>query len=245
MPLPTMLVIGAMKCGTSALHHYLSLHPDVSMAREKEVNFFFGPDEPPHDDESEWWRTGQWHRGLGWYADRFEEGYAVRGESSPGYTDPSHPEVAGRVARVLPDVRLVMLVRDPVQRAVSQWAHHVRDGDEPRPVEEAVLDPTSQYLPRSRYYASLRPFLSRFPREQLLVVVQERLLADRRAELARVFAHVGADPSFWTPELEPRVHVGDRPVEVPVGLRAAFLERVGDDVTRLRELLHDDLPEWG
>lgn len=245
MPLPTMLVIGAMKCGTSALHHYLSLHPDISMAREKEVNFFFGPDEAPHGDESEWWRTGLWHRGPGWYADRFEEGYAVRGESSPGYTDPAHPEVAGRVARVLPGVRLVMLVRDPVQRAVSQWAHHVRDGDEPRPVAEAVLDPTSQYLDRSRYYASLRPFLSRFRREQLLVVVQERLLADRRAELARVFAHVGADPSFWTAELEPPVHVGDTRAEVPDGLRRAVLERVGDDLARLRQLLHDDLPEWG
>jgi hypothetical protein len=244
MPLPTMLVIGAMKCGTSALHHYLSLHPDVSMAREKEVNFFFGPDEPPHDDPATWWRTGLWHRGLEWYADRFAEGYAVRGESSPGYTDPAHPEVAGRVARVLPDVRLVMLVRDPVERAVSQWAHHVRDGDETRPVEEALLDPASQYLERSRYFASMRPFLSRFRREQLLVVVQERLLADRRAELSRVFAHVGADPAFWTTELEPRVHVGDTPPETPAGLREAFLDRVGDDVARLRELLGDPIREW-
>jgi len=244
MPLPTLLVIGAMKCGTSALHHYLSLHPDVSMAREKEVNFFLGPERAPHDDESTWWLTGLWHRGLGWYADRFEEGYAVRGESSPGYTDPAHPEVAGRVARVLPDVRLVMLVRDPAERAVSQWAHHVRDGDENRPVEEALLDPASQYLARSRYFDSLRPFLARFRREQLLVVAQERLLTHRSAELRRVFAHVGADPDYWTAELEPRVHVGDTRAEVPGALRRAFLKRVGHDLARLRELLDDPLPEW-
>lgn len=244
MPLPTMLVIGAMKCGTSALHHYLSLHPEISMAREKEVNFFFGPEQPPHDDESEWWRTGLWHRGLGWYANRFADGYAVRGESSPGYTDPSHPEAAGRIARVVPDVRLVMLVRDPVERAVSQWAHHVRDGDERRPVEEALLDPASQYLDRSRYHASLAPYLSRFDPEQLLVVVQERLLADRRGELSRVFAHVGADPAFWSSELEPRVHVGGTPTAVPDALRQDFTARVSDDVARLRDLLSDDLPEW-
>ena len=245
MPLPTLLVVGAMKAGTSALHHYLDAHPEIAMAPEKELNFFFGPSRPPAADPGTWWQWGQWHRGSEWYRSRFDGRFAIRGESSPGYTDPAHPEVAERVAGLLADARLVYLVRDPVERAVSQWRHHVKDGDESRPVEEAVLDPASQYVGRSRYHERVEPFLHHFPHEQLLVVVQERLLAERRRELARVYAHVGADPDFWSPALEPRVHVGATdPDPVDPALRAAFGERVEDDVRRLRALLGDPLPEW-
>ena len=235
-----------MKCGTSALHRYLDRHPEIAMAPAKELNFFYGPERPPDDDPDTWWQWGQWHRGPAWYAACFDGRYAVRGEASPGYTDPRHPEVAGRMAALVPDARLVCLVRDPLDRALSQWRHHVRDGTETRPAYEALLDPGSQYVERSRYRACLDPFLRAFPRDRLLVVVQERLLAERRRELARVYAHAGADPAFWHPDLEPRVHVGDDdPEPVPDALRAAFAERVADDVAGLRVLLGDDLPEWG
>jgi Sulfotransferase family len=245
MPLPTLVVVGAMKCGTSALHRYLDRHPEIAMARGKELNFFYGPEQPPDDDPGTWWRWGQWHRGPEWYASCFDGRYAVRGEASPGYTDPGNPEVAARMAALVPDVRLVCLVREPLDRALSQWRHHVRDRTETRPLAPALLDPASQYVARSRYRACLEPFLREFPRPQLLVVVQERLLADRRRELARVFAHAGADPAFWSSDLEPRVHVGGgRPEPVPDDLRTAFGQRVAADLAGLRELLDDELPEW-
>ena len=243
--LPTTVVVGAMKCGTSALHTYLAAHPDVAMSEPKEVNFFFGPSTAPPGPPDTWWRHGQWHRGPDWYARHFDPGRPVRGESSPGYTDPSHPEVPARMAALLPDARLVYLVRDPVQRAVSQYRHHGRDGTERRPLAEAVLDEDSQYLARSRYAERIAPFLDHFGPEQLLVVVQERLLADRRGELRRVFAHVGADPDFWHPDLLGRVHVGGDHLDVPPRLQRAVWGRVGDDVDRLRHLVGDELPEWG
>ena len=244
MPLPTLIVIGGMKCGTSALHHYLDRHPEIAMAPEKELNFFFGPAEPTGDPDT-WWQHGQWARGEAWYSSRFDGTRRLRGESSPGYTDPGHPAVAERMAGMVPDVRLVCLVRDPVGRAVSQWRHHLADGTEPRGVAEAVLDPHSQYVARSRYAERLEPFLHHFPREQLHVVVHERLLAARRLELAHVYAHVGADPGFWDPALGRRVHVGAGPAEpISPRLRSAFAERVADDVERLRHLLGDPLPEW-
>jgi Sulfotransferase family len=242
--LPTCVVIGAMKCGTSALHRHLDRHPEIAMAGGKELNFFFGPDRPPHHREEEWWTTGQWHRGVAWYAAQHDPSARVRGESSPGYTDPSHPEVPARMGTVLPGARLVCLVRDPVARAVSQWEHHTRDGTECRPVAEAVLDPASQYLERSRYAERLAPFRHHFSDEQLLVVVQERLLTDPRRELARVYGHVGADPGFWDDALTERVHVGGGRGGVPDGLAGAVWEAVGDDVDDLRALLDDAVVEW-
>jgi len=231
-----------MKCGTSAMSRYLGLHPEVSMAAMKEVNFFFGDDADAATGGGSW-LTGHWHRGAEWYAAQFDAGTPLRGEASPGYTSPDHPEVAARMSCLLPDARLVYLVRDPAARALSHFAHHAREGDEPRPVEEAVLDPASHYLARSRYFERLAPFLDVFPAEQILVVVSERLLEDRRGQLARVFEHVGADPAWWDDRLDQRVHVGAVP-ESPEWLRRAVADRVGDDTARLRTFLDDALQEW-
>lgn len=240
-PLPDLVVIGAMKCGTSAVHEYLDAHPRVAMSDPKELNFFNGPESPPPDPD-EWWRTGQWFRGVDWYAAQFDPDAQVRGEASPAYTSPSFPEVPGRMASVVPRAHLVYMVRDPVDRAVSQWAHHRRDGDETRGLAEAILDPDSQYVARSRYYERLEPFLAFYEASQVCVVAQERLAEDPATELGALFAHVGVDPDE-TPPPEPR----PRPAEhgpVSPTLRAAFLERVADDLERLRDLIGDEFREW-
>src|ERR687894_2292944 len=70
--LPNLIVIGAQKCGTSVLHYYLSLHPEVSMSRPKELNFFI--------------EERNWPRGLDWYKSQFDGDARVRGEASPNYT---------------------------------------------------------------------------------------------------------------------------------------------------------------
>jgi hypothetical protein len=243
-PLPNVIVIGAMKCGTTALHRYLDDHPDVSMAESKEVNFFFGPEQRPEGEESQWWWRGRWHRGVEWYSSLFDPCARVRGESSPGYTSPDHEEVPGRMARVVPAARILYLVRDPVRRAFSQYHHHRRDGTENRPPETAVLDERSQYVARSRYHERLAPYLELFDPAQVHVVVTERMWQDRRAELARVYEHVGVDPDWWSDRLAEAFHVG-APEPVPDRwLRAAVRERVADDTGRLRGLLGDDLAEW-
>jgi hypothetical protein len=75
-------------------------------------------------------------------------------------------------------------------------------------------------------------------------VIQERLLHDRRGELAMCFAHAGADPDWWSDRLEQRWHVNPEDSGVATVLRRRFDESVGDDVAALRDLLGDDLPEW-
>lgn len=242
--LPEVIVIGAMKCATSAVHEYLAVHPDITMSSTKELNFFNGPEVAPHADADSWWLTGQWHRGLDWYSSQFDPGAAVRGESSPAYTSPTCPEVPGRMASVVAEARLVYLVRDPVERAVSQYMHHQRDGAERRPLRPAVLDPASQYLSRSRYHERLEPFLSWFDRTQVHTVVQERLLSRPEEEIARLYEHVGVHAGWRDERHGQRFHVAQSRFDVDRGLTAEVLENVRDDVDRLRELLGDDIEEW-
>jgi len=239
---PDLIVIGAMKCGTTALHRYLAAHPEIAMAAPKELNFFVGP-EAPGDGWT--WHRGNWHRGLEWYASQFGQGARILGEASPSYTSPSFSEAAERIAAVVADVRLVYLVRDPVDRALSQYAHHRAEGSEPRPVAEALLDDASQYVARSRYHERLAPYLERFPRERVAVVLQEDLLAARRPTLAAIYRFLGVDDGFWCDELEQRVHVGGSDGrDCDRALVDALSERLSDDVARLRELTGRDLAEW-
>ena len=242
--LPGVIVIGAMKCATSAVHHYLDAHPAISMSRVKEVNFFNGRAVPPHQDAEWWWVTGQWHRGLDWYSAQFDPSARVRGESSPAYTSPSCPEVPERMASVVPDVRLVYLVREPVERAVSQYVHHVRDGTEHRSPRDALLDPGSQYLSRSRYHERLAPFLDWFDVDQIHFVVQERLFSRREEEVSAIYRHIGVDDRWRDDRLAERHHVATFRVEVDARVVAEFRERVRDDVDRLRDLMDDPIAEW-
>jgi hypothetical protein len=184
--LPTFVVIGAMKAGTTSLYEYLRLHPDVFMSEEKELRFFV--------------EQGRWPRGLAWYERQFAAaGDAVAvGEASPPYT--MYPELAGvpeRMASVVPRAKLVYLVRDPVERIVSDYQHRIREVRDRRPPEEALLDPS--YVDVSRYAFQLGQYLRFFPREQILVVPTEELGRDTLGTLARIGEFVGVGPK-WTAE---------------------------------------------
>jgi hypothetical protein len=252
--MPNLVVIGAMKAGTSALHRYLGMHPEIAMSEPKELNFFFGRPgvssngasrsrEGPEQGQGPF--AGNWRRGPAWYAQHFPAECAVRGESSPGYTSPSFPEVAPRMARMIPDARLVYLVRDPIDRAISQYRHHYAEGTENRPVEEAILDPRSQYVSRGRYYERLLPFLQCFERCQIAIAAREELLTARRATLRHLFGWLGIDENFWSSDLgrEWRASNGSRP-HVGSAVRGALVEAFAGDVARLREVAGRDFPEW-
>jgi hypothetical protein len=238
--LPNLVVIGAMKCGTTALHDLLARHPQIAMSRPKELNFFFGPTEATVR-----WSAGNWPRGLDWYTSHFDADVPLRGESSPGYTSPDHPEVAQRMAATIPGARLVYLVRDPIARALSQYDHHRADGAERRGLTEALTDPASQYLSRGRYHERLMPFLSHFDRGQIMVVAQEDLRDDRAATLRRVLGFLGADPSLWrAPAAPPPSGAGDRVAALDPRLRARLAGALHDDAERLRAFTGQPLAAW-
>jgi hypothetical protein len=194
----------------------------------------------------ETWTLGNWHRGTGWYAAHFDPACAVRGESSPGYTSPSHPESAARMAAVVPSARLLYAVRDPVRRALSQYGHHRREGTERRGLAEALLDPTSQYVARGRYLGRLAPFLDSGVFDgRITVVAQEELDTAPGTTMRRLFADLDVDPDHWSPAMDARRNAApEPPPDLEPALREALAEAFRDDAARLREFAGREFPGW-
>jgi hypothetical protein len=215
--MPSLIVIGGLKCGTTSLHHYLNLHPEIVMSRPKELNFFV--------------EELNWELGPEWYASHFDRSAPVRGETSPHYTNlPRFGGVAQRIRDLVPDVRLIYMVRDPIERTLSHYLHNVGGGYETRSLGEALADGESAYIARSRYAMQLAPYLAAFERERILILANEDLAAERRATVRRAFEFCGVDPTFASEQFEREWETGsakgaggfrlmDRAVRLP-GLRA-------------------------
>ena len=190
--LPNVLVIGATKSATTAVHAFLSEHPEIDMAAEKELNFFLDPRAADRLDE---------------YATFFDGDAPIRGETSPLYTySPNLPGVPGRVRAAIPDVRLVYLVRDPVDRALSDHAHYSAIWGAPDSAFEHPDHEYNVFTAPSMYGRQLGRYLAEFPREQILVVDQAELLADGAGTMRAMFSFVGADDTFTSPRFEERIN---------------------------------------
>src|ERR1700730_9070734 len=130
--LPDFLIIGTQRGGTTSLFHYLEAHPCVRPAVNKDLHFF----------------DRKYNKGLAWYRGHFptrvERYYAQKirgrafltGEASPSYL--FHPHTPGRVAQAVPHVKLIVLLRNPVTRAYSQYHHAVELGHETLSFEDAI-----------------------------------------------------------------------------------------------------------
>lgn len=181
--LPNTIVIGAQKCGTSTLHYYLGFHPGISASQPKELNFFI--------------EGNNWERGVDWYASHFDPTAPVRLESSPNYTTwPHHEGIAERMAEVVPDAKLIFLVRDPIARIEAHWVHNYAKRRERGTVIETITHPNTTYVLRSRYFMQLERFMRFYDREQILVFQQSDLRDRRPQTLREVFEFVGVDPAF-------------------------------------------------
>jgi hypothetical protein len=186
--LPNLLIIGAAKCGTSSLHEYLALHPEISMSAAKELQFFDRRD---------------WRERIDWYRNQFPEHLPVRGESSPSYSmHPFLPAVAENVRELIPDAKLIYLLGDPVERAIRHYVEYVALSLEDRPIDVALSDsgdPANPYLCTSRYAYQLDRFRECFGSERILVLDQVDLLERREAVLREVFRFLEIDMDFSSP----------------------------------------------
>lgn len=198
--LPDFVIIGAMKCGTSTLHARLAELPGFFMSEPKEPNFF-------SDDAS-------WSRGLAWYGGLFAGAArdALCGESSTHYTKlPTYPEAAPRLLATLPKARLVYVMRDPIERIVSQYRHEWTRDEVREPLGTAVLR-HPRFVAYSCYAMQLEPYLRGYGPRSVLPVFFERLVAFPEAELARLLRFLGADPRLAATRspLPSRNRAGDR-----------------------------------
>jgi Sulfotransferase domain len=245
--LPDFLVIGAQRAGTTTLYHYLVQHPQVLGAvADKEVHFF------------DLGFTG----GLDAYRAAFPTRNAVRraargharvrvGEATPYYL--FHPAVPDRVASSLCDVALIAILRDPVERAWSQYRHEVELGYERRSFEEALdleaerlageeqrllADPAAtsfthqhhSYVARGRYLEQLERWWRALPADRLLLVRSEDLHADPRPTFDAICSHLDID--VWRPPVW-RTYNASSTTGMEAGTRARLREAFREDNERL------------
>lgn len=197
--LPTFFLLGATKCGTTSLHQYMRQHPNVYMPYVKEIRFFNAPEE-------------EFEKMIDTYPDFFEGVDAASvGEATPAYF--RRPDVViPRMKRIYGDwlfgdsaPRFIVIIRDPVQRAFSNYMHNVRLGRETRSFEQA-LDEEYDDLPDSRrrwrsyfhdgqYAYILSEWLETFDRDRFLIVLTEDLKVDADALMASIFDFLDVDTS--------------------------------------------------
>ena len=211
--LPDFLILGAQRAGTASLYYTLTRHPCVVAAVRKEVNFFdFG-----------YWRGPEWYRGFfptraAMASLRRDRGAAVTGEATPYYL--FHPASPARVKTVAPDARLIVLLRNPVDRAYSHFQREVAKRREPLAFAEALAREAERlrgeeerlrtdaryhslahqrfsYRARGIYVVQLRAWMREFPRERFLILESEALFADPAPVLAEVTAFLNLPA--WQP----------------------------------------------
>jgi hypothetical protein len=186
MTLPNFLIIGAAKAGTTSLHHYLRQHPDVYMSPVKEARYY----------ASEWWseepdpiRTREAYERL---FDGVTTERAV-GEASPQYLN--SPTAPDRIAADLPDVKLIVSLRNPADRAYSSYLGRLCGGQERRGVD-AAMRPGTYYFLTSQYHPRLSRYFARFPRSRIKVIVFDDLAADARAVVRDLSEFLAIDAAF-------------------------------------------------
>ncbi len=242
---PAFVIIGAQKAGTTSLYGWLRHHPSVSMSKTKELHFF---------DQN-------FHRGADWYRSQFE--HPCAGEATPYYL--FHPLAPRRAASVIPEAKLIVLLREPVSRAWSHYHHVRRQGNEPLSFTDAIameqlrlrgeVDKMLEdgryssishqkysYLSRGLYADQLARWLRYFPREQLLVLETSALHQQPRSALDAVSDFL-AIPRV-TLSAFPRYNTGGGYPVLDPGIAGQLREMFAPHNARLVGLLGEEAPEF-
>jgi len=195
--LPDFLIIGAQKCGTTSLYTYLMQHPSVGTAFEKEVRYF----NDHYENGVDWYKAHFPTNSYRYLMSRRESATLITGEGEPSYLP--NPIVPQRVHDLIPDVKLIVMLRNPVDRAYSHYQHRFSRGRELRTFEDVVKAdreklkngwdnlPTGDYkslghlhysyLPRGFYVDQIRSWMTVFPKEQFLIIRAEDFFIDTQA----------------------------------------------------------------
>lgn len=254
--LPDFLIIGAQKAGTTYLYNLLSRHPSVEVnphlsgVEQKELHFF---------DTMKYQK-----RGLSWYLEQFPSSEGkLTGEATPYYL--FCPRVSYRVSKAIPEAKLIVLLRDPVDRAFSDYQNKVREGNELLSFEEAIRAEPKRisgerekmfedetyyskplrrysYIARGRYHEQIAEWFSYFAREQFLILKSEELFATPRVVYEQVLAFLGLEP-HW-PGQAYEMNAGDYLEKVQPDTEKRLRTYFEPHNRKLYELLEQDFG-WG
>lgn len=211
--LPNFLVIGAFKSGTNSLYHYLEAHPQIFMCPANEPSFFAF--------EGKKMSGGRWAEGVVTDFEDYKKlfsgaaGRIAVGEVSPTYL--VSLEAPGRIKHYLPDVKLIAILRHPVDRAYSQWQMEVRQGNEKTEdfaeaikTVKVVADGTSRrrFVAGSLYYQLLQKYYALFDPSQICVLLSDHLSTDREDLVKKMYEFLKVDSSFVPQNINVRFNEG-------------------------------------
>ena len=197
--LPGCIIIGGMKCGTTSLFRYLGNHPRVAPCKQKEPAFF---------------AKNNWRRGVEWYQRLFPDDDRIKLEASTNYTKfPNFGQVPERMAEVIPDARLVYIVRHPVDRLQSELIHNVRAGYlEYQQLSSQTFweNGIDFHIGCSKYYWQLEQYFPHFNRDQICVVSVEELSAEPVKTLNRILQFLDLPTGFFEGQVFTRFNAAAR-----------------------------------
>lgn len=239
---PSFIVIGAMKCGTHSLHRYLNSHKGLNSSIVKETNFFSS--------------EGDFKKGIAWYHSLFRQPGKVGFEASPNYTKRHiFSGVPERMSKVLPNVKLIYVVRAPIERMLSHYIHSVYLGREKRTFDEIISIKNSNYVKTGLYYYQMEAFLDWFPKSQIMLLDSSKLLTQTESTLSELCDFLGVKPDFNSDVINQKYHSSDykisRSILIPEKptIKDEWLlkgeELFADDISRLEKTFSISFKDWG
>ena len=245
---PDFFVVGAIKAGTTALYHYLGQHPGIALPHRQEPNFFAfkgqvvdfrGPGNSPAPIN----RTSVTD------SSSYEQLYGRVGERVVGDISPVYlywPATVKNMRKYAPNAKIIMILRNPIDRAFSSYMHLLRDDREPLGDFRAALDAEPvrlaenwgflwRYKDVGRYAKQVQRYLDAFPEEQILVLLYDELRQDAAAVCRRIQGFVGVDPHF-TPDVSGRFNMSGVP-------RSRFLHEILDRQSAIKSVLKAVVPD--
>lgn len=250
MSLPDFLVIGAARSGTTSLYHYLKSHPQVYLPAKKhpEPHFFL--------------KNEEYKKGIDYYSNKYFKNVnhnKKAGEISTSYI--YQPYVAKRIKKHLTNVKIIAMLRNPIERSFSNYVFTYNNGLDSLSFEEAILqekeriaNPGTQfhaevqpyaYMDRGRYYKQLTEYLKLFSPDQIHIILFEDFIQKTLEELKKVFNFLGVDSTFTPPGIG-KIYFNNNydNFTFKKETRMYIYNELKDDIKQLSQWLNKDLSKW-
>lgn len=193
--LPDFLVIGAMKSGTTWLYNMLKQHPNINMAKDrKEVHFF----------------DRYYDRGIDWYKNKFKDtSDKTTGEVTPDYLH--NKECAYRIKKIIPNVKLICVLRNPVNRIFSEYKYIKQNKNYNGDFRQFINETNYNALEKGLYYKQLEPYFKLYDSKNIEIIIFEKLIQNEKEFIKKIYKFLGVDSNFIPQDTNEKANVSKIP----------------------------------